>query len=114
MAIARFENISVNNLSFGQSAFGEQSTTQTLWFQTRARVHDVANNVRINDKYRVYADVVDFTLNYTPNVKTIIDNQNAYSISWRGFDWRIDNVREANDRMTARLLCVRNDPVVAV
>jgi len=114
MAIARFENISVNNLSFGQSAFGEQSTTQSLWFQTRARVHDVSNNVRINDKYRVYADVVDLTLNYTPNVKTIIDNQNAYSITWRGYDWRIDNVREANDRMSARLLCVRNDPVVAV
>ena len=114
MAIARFENISVNNLSFGLSAFGEQSTTQTLWFQTRARVHSVANHVRINDKYRVYSDVVNFTLNYTPNLKTIIDNQNAYSITWRGFDWRIDNVREADDRMTAMLLCVRNDPVVAV
>lgn len=114
MAIARFENISVNNLSFGRSAFGEQSTTQSLWFQTRARVHSVANHVRINDKYRVYSDVVNFTLNYTPNLKTIIDNQNAYSITWRGFDWRIDNVREADDRMTAMLLCVRNDPVVAV
>lgn len=114
MAIARFENISVNNLSFGLSAFGEQSTTQTLWFQTRARVHSVANHVRINEKYRVYSDVVNFTLNYTPNLKTIIDNQNAYSITWRGFDWRIDNVREADDRMTAMLLCVRNDPVVAV
>ena len=114
MAIARFENISVNNLSFGQSAFGEQSTTQSLWFQTRARVHSVANHVKISDKYRVYSDVVDFTLNYTPNLKTIIDNQNAYSISWRGFDWRIDTVREADDRMTAMLLCVRNDPVVAV
>lgn len=114
MAIARFENISVNNLSFGLSAFGEQSTTQTLWFQTRARVHSVANHVRINEKYRVYSDVVNFTLNYTPNLKTIIDNQNAYSITWRGFDWRIDNVRESDDRMTAMLLCVRNDPVVAV
>ena len=50
MAIARFENISVNNLTFGQSAFGEQSTTQALWFQTRARVHSVANNVKITDK----------------------------------------------------------------
>lgn len=114
MAIARFENISVNTLSFGQSTFGEQSTTQTLWFQTRARVHSVANHVKISDKYRVYSDIVDFTLNYTPNLKTIIDNQNAYSITWRGFDWRIDNVREADDRMTARLICVRNDPVAAV
>ena len=114
MAIARYENLSVNSLSFAQSDFGEQSTTQTLWFSTRAKVRSVANSVRITDKYRVYSDVVEFTLNYTPNIKTIIDSQNAYSITWRGFDWRIDNVRESDDRMTALLLCVRNDPVTAV
>ena len=114
MAIARFENIAVNTLSFGKSDFGEQSTTQTLWFNTRARVHSVSNQVKIADKYRVYTDIVQLTLNYTPNLKTIIDNQNAYSITWRGFDWRIDSVREADDRMTAHLMCVRNDPVVAV
>lgn len=114
MAIARFENINVNNLTFGQSTFGEQSTTQSLWFTTRARVHSVANHVKITDKYRVYSDVVEFTLNYTPYTKRIIDNQNLYSITWRGFDWRVDNVREADDRMTVRFLCVRNDPVVAV
>lgn len=114
MAIARFENIKINNLTFGKSDFGEQSTTQTLWFVTRARVHSVANSVRIADKYRVYSDIVEFTLNYTPNTKSIVDNQNAYSINWKNFDWRIDNVRESDDRMTVKLLCVRNDPVVAV
>jgi len=114
MAIARFENIAVKTLTFGKTDFGEQTTTQTVWFNTRARVHSVANHVKIADKYRVYSDIVEMTLNYTPNLKTIVDNQNAYSITWRGFDWRIDSVREANDRMTAILLCVRNDPVVAV
>ena len=114
MAIARFENIAVKTLSFGKTDFGEQTTTQTVWFNTRARVHSVANHVKIADKYRVYSDIVEMTLNYTPNLKTIIDNQNAYSITWRGFDWRIDNVREANDRMTVMLLCYRNDPVTAV
>ena len=114
MAIARFENITVNNLTFGKSDFGEQSTTQTLWFATRARVHSVANSVRISDKYRVYSDIVNFTLNYTPNTKEMVNNQNLYSINWRGFDWRIDNVRESDDRMTVMILCVRNDPVVAV
>ena len=114
MAIARFENITINNLAFGQSSFGEQSTTITKWFETRARVHSVANHVKITDKYRVYSDVVEFTLNYTPNTRTIIDNQNLYSIKWKNFDWRIDNVREADDRMTVKFLCVRNDPVVAV
>jgi hypothetical protein len=114
MAIARFENITINNLSFGASSFGEQSTTITKWFDTRARVHSVANHVRITDKYRVYSDVVEFTLNYTPNTRTIIDNQNLYSIYWKSFNWRIDNVRESDDRMTVKFLCVRNDPVVAV
>lgn len=114
MGIARYENINVNSLSFASSSFGEQSTTQALWFTTRAKVHSVANHVRITDKYRVYSDIAEFTLNYTPNNKTIIDNQNAYSITWRGFDWRIDNVREADDRMTVKFLCVRNDPVAAV
>ena len=114
MAIARFENITVNNLTFGKSDFGEQSTTQTLWFATRARVHSVANSVRISDKYRVYSDIVNFTLNYTPNTKEMVNNQNLYSINWRGFDWRIDSVRESDDRMTVMILCVRNDPVVAV
>jgi hypothetical protein len=114
MAIARFENISVNTLAFSKSSFGEQTTSWSLWFQTRARVHSVANHVKITDKYRVYSDVVEFTLNYTPNTKEMIDNQNLYSINWRNFDWRIDNVRESDDRMTVRILCVRNDPVVAV
>lgn len=112
--VKRYENIAVNNLTFSNSDFGEQNTTQTLWFRTRALVHSVSNNVRIADKFRVYADVVELTLNYTPNLKTIVDNQNLYSITWRGYDWRIDNVREADDRMTAHLLCVRNDPVTAV
>jgi hypothetical protein len=114
MGIARFENITINNLAFGQSSFGEQSTTVTKWFETRARVHSVANHVKITDKYRVYSDVVEFTLNYTKNTKSIIDNQNLYSIKWKNFDWRIDNVRESDDRMTVKFLCVRNDPVVAV
>ena len=114
MAIARFENISVKSLSFSTSDFGVQSTITTLWFATRGRVRAVANSVRITEKYRVYSDIVEFTLNYTPNIKTIADNQNGYSIVWRGFDWRIDNVREADDRMTAILLCVRNDPSAAV
>jgi hypothetical protein len=112
--VARYENIAVKTLSFSKSDFGEQSTTQTLWFQTRATIADVSNNVRISDKYRVYTDIVQMTVNYTPNIKLIVDNQNAYSITWRGYDWRIDNVRETNDRQFAQMTCVRNDPVVAV
>ena len=114
MAIARFENITVNQLAFAESDFGEQTTTITKWFATRARVHSVANHVKIADKYRVYSDVVEFTLNYTPNTKEMIRNQNLYSINWNSFDWRIDNVRESDDRMKVNILCVRNDPVVAV
>jgi hypothetical protein len=114
MSIARFENITVNRLTFGQSSFGEQSTTVSLWFATRAKVHSVSNNVRISEKYRVYADIVNFTVNYTPNTKEIVNNQNLYSIYWKNFDWRIDSIRETDDRMKVTMTCVRNDPVTAV
>lgn len=114
MAIARFENIAVNNLTFTQSTFGEDATIQTKWFDTRARVSDVANSLKIADKYRLYQELTQFTLNYTPYVKQIVDGQDQYSITWRGQDWRITDVREANDRMTVVLLCYRNDPTTAV
>ena len=114
MAIARFENIKINNLAFASSDFGEQSTTQTLWFETRARVADVANSLKIADKYRLYQDMVTFTLNYTRNMKTIVANQHLYSITYRNHDWRIDNARESDDRMTVLFTCYRNDPVTAV
>lgn len=114
MAIARFENIKINNLTFGKSDFGEQSTTQTLWFETRARVASVANSLKIADKYRLYQDMVNMTLNYTPNMKAIVDDQNLYSITYRGKDWRIDSARESDDRMTIMFMCYRSDPVTAV
>jgi len=114
MSIARFENININNLTFTKSDFGESATTQALWFATRARVSAVANSLKIADKYRLYQDLTNFTLNYTPNMKTIVDNQHLYSITWRGKDWRIDSARETDDRMNVIFLCYRNDPVTAV
>lgn len=114
MSIRRFEAIDVNNLTFGQSSFGQQSTTQTKWFATRAEVSEVANSLKISEKYRVYQDLVNFTINYTPNARTIVNNQNAYSIRWRDHDWRITDARESNDRMKVKLLCYRTDPVTAV
>jgi hypothetical protein len=114
MTIARFENINVNNLTFTKSGFGESATVQALWFATRAKVSSVANSLKIADKYRLYQDMVNLTLNYTPNTKTIVDNQHLFSITYRGKDWRIDSVRESDDRMTVTLLCYRSDPVTAV
>ncbi len=114
MSIKRYENITVNNLAFGGSTFGEQSTTQTKWFGTRALVGDVANNVKIADKYRLYQDMVNFTLNYTPNMNEMVDNQNLYSITWRNASWRITDARESNDRMRVTFMCYRSDPVTAV
>lgn len=114
MSIARFENISINNLTFTKSDFGESATVQTLWFTTRARVSAVANSLKIADKYRLYQDLTHFTLNYTPNMKRIVDDQNLFSITWRGKDWRIDNARETDNRMNVILLCYRSDPVTAV
>jgi len=114
MAIARFENININNLTFTKSDFGESATVQAIWFATRARVSSVANSLKIAEKYRLYQDMTNFTLNYTRNMKAIVDNQNLYSITWRGKDWRIDSARESDDRMNVIFLCYRSDPVTAV
>ena len=114
MAIARYENVDVNTLTHGVNDLGEQTTSINYWFATRARVADVANSVRISERYRVYSDLVDYTFNYTPNMKQIVDRQELYSITWRGNQWRITDVRETNDRMNVILLCYRNDPVSPV
>lgn len=114
MGIARYEPIAVNNVTNGVDTFGEYTTTITKWFDTRALVSDVANSLRITEKYREYADLVNLRVNYTPNMKTVVDNQPLYSITWRGFNWRITDVRESNDRMHITLLCYRADPSVPV
>jgi len=114
MAIARYENITVNRVANGVDAIGQQTTTITKWFDSRARVQDVKNAVSINKDDRIYSDLVRLTVNYTPWMKEIVDNQNLYSIFWRNFDWRITDVMESNDRMNVTLLCYRNDPTTTV
>ncbi len=114
MAIKRYENIDICHVTNSVNTIGEYTTTITPWFTTRALVADVANSLQISERYRVYQDLVKFTLNYTPNVKELVDNQNLYSINWRTFDWRITDVRESNDRMSVTFICYRNDPVSPV
>ena len=114
MAIARYENINVNNVTNSINAYGEQTTTIALWFATRATVADVSNSVRISERYRVYSDLVNLTLNYTPNTKQMVDEQNLFSITWREYDWRIIDCKEANDRMSVTFICYRNDPSTPV
>lgn len=112
--VARYENIVINNVTNGVNGVGEYSTTITPWFETRGLVHDIANSLRISEKYRVYTDLLSITLNYTPNIRTIVDNQDLYSLTWRNKDWRISDVRESNDRQFATFICYRNDPSVPV
>lgn len=114
MAIERFENLSINHVTNGTDSVGEYTTTITKWFDTRGKIRDVANSLRISERYRVYQDLVNITLNYTPNIKAVVDSQNLYSITWRGFDWRITDIQEANDRMTVKFICYRNDPTTPV
>lgn len=114
MAIARFENISVNRVTNGIDSFGQQTTSTALWFQTRALIHSVRNSLNINKDERIYTDVVNVKVNYTPNTKEMVDNQNLYSIVWRNRAWRIDGAVESDDRMSVTFYCYRNDPVVPV
>lgn len=114
MGIVRYENTTINEVTNGVDAFGEYTTTETPLFTSRALVSDVANALRISERYRVYQDLVNLTFNYTPNIKRIVDHQNEYSITWRGNNWRVTDVRESNDRMKITLLCYRNDPETTV
>ncbi len=47
--ITRFETITINSITTSKSAFGEQSVTETLWFKTRAKVHEVNSAIDIKD-----------------------------------------------------------------
>lgn len=114
MGIARFETVNVNKLIFGVSSYGEQATTITKWFTTRARVSDVKANLRISDAYRVYSDMVNLQFQYTPHMQTVADNQPNYSITYRNQDWRVTDAFESDDRMKITLVCYRNDPSVRV
>lgn len=112
MGIVRYENLVVNTVANGTDSVGQYTTTLTEKFKTRGLVNDIANSLRISERYRAYVDLVSITLNYTPNVKLMVDNQNEYSITWRDKDWRITDIRESNDRMKATFTCFRNDPAV--
>lgn len=114
MAIARYENISVNNVVNSVDSMGQQTTTITPWFPTRAKVEDVKAGMQITKDNRIYNELVKFTLQYTPNTLNMVNNQNLYSIGYRNADWRIEDCIEANDRMSITFMCYRNKPVVPV
>ena len=114
MAIKRYENVDVNNLTFTTDTYGQGTTVITKKFTTRPLVSDVRNSLAITERYRIYQDLIQFTFNYTPWLKDIVDNQNLYSITWRNKDWRITDCLESNDRMSVTLMCYRNDPATAV
>ena len=114
MAIKRYENVVVNDLTFGVDLYGEYTTTIAPKFTTRPLVSDVKNALAITERYRVYQDLIQFTFNYTPNLKDIVDHQDLYSITWRAKDWRITDAIESNDRMSITLMCYRSDPTTKV
>lgn len=112
--VKRYEEVQIYNLTFSTSAYGENVTTKTLKFSSKPEVKEVKNDLRITDKYRVYTGLINLIFNFTPYTRDMYDNQNLYSIIWRGNDWRIENAIESNDRMHVTFLCYRNDPVTKV
>lgn len=112
MTIVRYESVVVNNVVNGTDTVGEYTTSIVPWFNTRGLVHDISNTLRISERYRAYTDLLSITLNYTPNTRTMAQNQNLYSFTWRDNDWRITDVREHNDRMKITFICFRNEPEV--
>lgn len=114
MGIARYEAVEVYDLTFATSAYGETVTTKTLKFASKPLTHEVKTDLAITDKYRVYSNLINFTFDYTPYTRAMVDNQHAYSVKWRNLDWRIESAVESNDRMKVTFTCYRNDPTVKV
>lgn len=114
MSIARYENFTVNNIINSVDDIGQYTTTLQKWFETRGRIRDVKNGLQITKDERVYTDLMNFTVNYTPYTRQICDHQDDYSIFWRNSDWRITDCLESNDRMNVTFLCYRNDPTTPV
>jgi archaellin len=114
MGIVRYENATICDVTNGVDTFGEYTTTIAPLFTSRALVSDVSNALRISERYRIYQDLVNLTFNYTPNIKRVVDEQDKFSIKWRGNDWRVTDVRESDDRMKITLMCYRNDPETTV
>jgi len=112
--VLRVEQIGVNNLTFAKTAQGDQTTTETLAFNTRARSEDIKASEKITENYRQYDDIVRLVVNYSPNTKQIVDNQAAFSITYRAKSWRIVDVFEHLDRQFVTLTCFRNEPATAV
>jgi len=114
MALTRYENIKVNTVTAGIDSIGQQTTTITLAFQTRALVQDVRDSMIASKDDRAYTKQVRFVVNYTPNTQNVSINQYQYSINWRNKDYKLLDVLEANDRMTMTFVCYRNDPITSV
>jgi hypothetical protein len=114
MGISRFDTVTVNIVTNGKDVYGGQTTTETPWFNARALVSDVKSGMTITKENRVYNDLSRLTFPYTPNMQQIAMNQESYSMTWRGQDWRINDAIEANNKMSITFMCYRNAPSVSV
>lgn len=110
MSITRFEPITIMTLTRTIDASGEATFTSVDFFNTQARVRDVKNSLKLNELYRLYADYVNFQLNYTPNTRLVINDQENYGVEWRGNLWRIIDTIESDDRMDVTMLCYMAKP----
>lgn len=112
--IERYETVTINTLSFTKSAFGEQGVTKTVWFSTRAKIHDINTAIKIQDKFRGYGDITQMTVNYSPNMRLMVGAPGNYSITLDGVDWRIEDSKTDNMRQFVTFICYHNDPTTAV
>lgn len=114
MSLPRFEPVTIQSVARTVDANGGPVNTFTNLFSVHGRIRDVKNTLKLNELYRLYADWVNIQMNLTSNTLLIAEDQENYSLGWRGNNWRIVDAVEADDRQYVEFLCYFAKPGITV
>ena len=113
MTIQKYEPVIVNRVARNVDAFSDNTEVLTLWFNTRGHIHDIQNPLKLKEFYRQYTSFLDITLQYTPNIYLIGQDNSAYAFNVRTKDWRVIDAVE-NERRSITFLCYDANKTVSV
>ena len=110
----RWDSVSVSLVTTAIDSTGSQTFTKTGTAKLGAQVFDVHSSLVISERYRSYQDLTNFKIRYTPFMRTVVNSQENYCITYRNQDFRITDVFEDSSRQFVTLLCYANKPGTAL